>query len=215
MENLNLQKIDFNTPSNFNINTYSYWSIKSQVNRDYVTIASAFTKDEVKDIIKLGKSFKFDQSKTADGNSFSDVRKSYNSWIPPSTITEKLYDKISKLILNVNENFFDFNLISLEHLQYTEYDEEYNGEYKMHVDMFRDPPTPNNHRKLSFSIQLTDPETYEGGELVFYSSNETQIADKSIGSITFFPSYILHQVKPVTKGCRNCLVGWVSGPKFR
>jgi PKHD-type hydroxylase len=30
-----------------------------------------------------------------------------------------------------------------------------------------------------------------------------------------FPSYVLHRVKPVTKGTRNSLVAWISGPEFK
>ena len=38
---------------------------------------------------------------------------------------------------------------------------------------------------------------------------------KNRGTAIFFPSYVLHEVKPVTKGLRYSLVIWVTGPKFK
>jgi PKHD-type hydroxylase len=31
----------------------------------------------------------------------------------------------------------------------------------------------------------------------------------------FFPSFMLHEVKPVTEGLRKSIVVWVEGPKFK
>ena len=81
--------------------------------------------------------------------------------------------------------------------------------------MFDAPSIPNMHRKLSFSIQLTNPDLYEGGDLNIYKEKTPIQASRALGTINFFPSYVLHRVTPVTKGYRNCLVGWVSGPKFK
>ena len=35
------------------------------------------------------------------------------------------------------------------------------------------------------------------------------------GSIIIFPSFVYHQVTPVTRGLRQSLVGWIAGPTFR
>ena len=35
------------------------------------------------------------------------------------------------------------------------------------------------------------------------------------GDLILFPSYTLHEVKPVTKGERNSLVAWVTGKPFK
>ena len=37
----------------------------------------------------------------------------------------------------------------------------------------------------------------------------------SRGNLVAFPSYVLHQVTPVTSGIRKSLVAWGAGPKFR
>ena len=70
-------------------------------------------------------------------------------------------------------------------------------------------------RKLSISIQLTDPTKYEGGDLNLYWSDDPVTMKNNKGSLFIFPSYMLHEVTPVTKGERNSLVCWVNGPQFK
>jgi PKHD-type hydroxylase len=40
-------------------------------------------------------------------------------------------------------------------------------------------------------------------------------ANKSRGTVTMFPSYLLHRVTPVTSGERYSLTIWAHGPAFR
>ena len=54
-----------------------------------------------------------------------------------------------------------------------------------------------------------------GGDLKFFEDNTGSIAVKQQGTLILFPSYVLHQVTPVTKGERNSLVAWVTGDKFK
>ena len=71
-------------------------------------------------------------------------------------------------------------------------------------------------RKLSLVMQLSDPEEYEGGELQIMVGGEKPISiNKQKGLVVVFPSWAVHQVTPVTKGLRQSLVAWVSGPNFR
>lgn len=212
-ENLNLPDIDFSQPPELLITKYSFWSLKDDSLNEYRCLENSFDKNECLEIIKIGKVFDVQQSKTGDGRSFSDKRKSYNSWIPPSEISNWIYVKLQNFIEIANKHF-QFDLHSLENLQFTEYSENYEGNYGPHIDKFPNPTSPNSHRKLSFSVQLTEPTMYEGGDLKIYDGNYI-LANKSIGAINFFPSYVLHEVTPVTKGTRYCLVGWVSGPKFK
>ena len=214
MKNLVLPEIDLSKPPEFNDHKFSFWNLVDDTNHDYVCFESAFKPKEVNEIIKLGRSFSFNQSLTADGTGHSDIRRSFNSWIPPCNVSKTLYIRIQKLVEEANE-FFGYDLHSLENLQYTEYEEDYNGHYDMHKDQFKSSKLPGFHRKLSFSIQLTEPSLYEGGDLLLYGEKTPVVANKSLGTINFFPSFMLHQVTPLTTGYRNCLVGWVSGPKFK
>ena len=80
----------------------------------------------------------------------------------------------------------------------------------------------NKIRKLSLTINLNLPGEYEGGNLKFdfgpHSTGNryhecTEIRPQ--GSIIIFPSYIYHQVTPVTKGTRYSLVLWTLGKPFK
>jgi PKHD-type hydroxylase len=70
-------------------------------------------------------------------------------------------------------------------------------------------------RKLSFSLLLSDDDAYEGGDLLIHIGEKPQHTKRKKGTIIFFPSYMLHEVTEVTKGTRQALVGWVTGPAFR
>ena len=102
-------------------------------------------------------------------------------------------------------------------MQFSEYTEEKGGFYSKHRDCGIKQSMENyvDIRKLSFTIQLTDENEYEGGELIFYHDNKEKKAPKSKGTIIFFESDISHEVTPVTKGVRHSLVSWVQGPNLR
>ena len=68
----------------------------------------------------------------------------------------------------------------------------------------------NKVRKLSMVAFLSDD--YEGGELEI--ENDTPMT-KEAGNLIFFPSFISHQVKPVTSGERFSLSNWFLGPPFK
>ena len=87
-------------------------------------------------------------------------------------------------------------------------------------------PEPHNVgkvRKLSVTINLNEPGEYEGGLLNFdYGPHSTDgerykecTEIKPQGSIIVFPSFLHHQVTPVTKGTRYSLVLWITGRPFR
>ena len=72
-------------------------------------------------------------------------------------------------------------------------------------------------RKLSMTVQLSDPNTYEGGNFYFYNGHkdETEPEIQEQGSILVFDSRMWHRVSPVTKGVRYSLVSWILGPRFQ
>ena len=138
-------------------------------------------------------------------------------WIRLNENTNWLFKKIIDKIIDVNGRNFDLQLKFLEDLQFSEYTEEKRGFYSKHRDCGIKKSLDNyvDIRKLSFTIQLTDENEYEGGELIFYFDEKEKKAPKSKGTIVFFESDILHEVTPVTKGVRHSLVSWVQGPNLR
>jgi PKHD-type hydroxylase len=146
------------------------------------------------------------------------IRQSVIKWIELNPDTNWLYKKLISQIHKVNQENFDYILKFVENLQFTEYNEGQQGFYSKHDDCGNSSRLENfvDIRKLSFTIQLSNPEDYEGGELVMYNNADKEfIVPKTKGTIIFFQSNILHEVKPVKKGTRYALVSWVQGPNLR
>lgn len=169
-------------------------------------------------IKKDKKPFTFDYCiKNPNMDNVPRVRQSVLKWILLNKDTNWLYKKIILQIHKVNQENFDYILKFVEDLQLTEYNENQKGFYSKHTDCDNSSSLENfvDIRKLSFTIQLSNPDEYEGGELILYNNNGEFIAPKTKGTIIFFQSNIFHEVKPVKKGTRYSLVSWVQGPNLR
>jgi PKHD-type hydroxylase len=99
-------------------------------------------------------------------------------------------------------------------MQYTVYESDTQGHYTWHQDTGVNL-TDLAPRKLSMVLQLSDPSEYEGGNLQVMTEISPQTVKKQRGLVAVFPSYVLHQVTPVTQGTRQSLVAWISGPQFK
>ena len=191
----------------------SSWNFELDQINFYASCANAFSKKECQTIIDIAKNKGLIKGKTFTDDKIKSVRDSKISWLYPVDGIDWVFKKVTDITLNVNERFFKFDLFGInEGFQFTNY-EAPSGKYGKHVDRRLNTPV----RKLSISIQLTNPEEYEGGELKLYDGDdeEASIMDKTQGSLILFPSYVLHEVMPVTKGERNSLVTWVTGKQFK
>jgi predicted 2-oxoglutarate/Fe(II)-dependent dioxygenase YbiX len=83
------------------------------------------------------------------------------------------------------------------------------GRFDWHRDDYGD-----GDRALSLTLQLSDPDDYEGGRLVINSPDGSRrvIAERTLGALNCFRSQCLHAVAPVTRGERAALVQWHPGP---
>jgi PKHD-type hydroxylase len=63
---------------------------------------------------------------------------------------------------------------------------------------------------VSFTIFLSPPESYEGGELTIESIEDERTFKLESGSIVLYPSSFLHRVETVTAGERLVCVGWIQ-----
>ena len=174
----------------------------------YAYCENVFTKEECNKIIKIAKQKGLVKGTTKNK---SNVRASKICWLYPSDNLEFAYRKITDVVLELNKKFFQFDIFGLnEGLQFTNYKAP-SDKYDKHIDRAYEFLV----RKLSISIQLTDPKEYEGGELILYEDEKGIEMKKEQGTLVIFPSFILHEVKPVTKGERNSLVAWVTGNQFK
>ena len=70
-------------------------------------------------------------------------------------------------------------------------------------------------RKLSFVLQLSDPTTYDGGDVMLHNINTDTDGFRQQGTLIVFPSYWLNRITPVTRGVRHFITGWIHGHSFR
>jgi PKHD-type hydroxylase len=112
-------------------------------------------------------------------------------------------------VLEINDEVFRFRVVGVEEpirvLCYRGASADHQVE---HVDLGPIHPL----RKLAFSILLTDPAEFTGGDLVF-SGTPFERA-RAQGTLTVFPSFLPHRVAPMESGERHVIVGWLLGPTF-
>lgn len=195
------------------------WCLQTHEVNAYCWYSGVFTSEEIDKIADLSEVLFLEKAKVGGSDSkersevvAEDVRKTTIGWIPIKGDCEWIYRRLTDITNEANKKWFDFDLRHIEGLQFTLYEKDMY--YTKHVDtMYQSIGL--YPRKLSFSLQLTDPSEYEGGDLLIHNGHEPIIAEKEKGSITFFPSYTLHEVTPITRGVRKSLVGWVRGPLFK
>lgn len=79
--------------------------------------------------------------------------------------------------------------------------------YGAHVDA---PYVDGIRTDLSFTLFLSDPATYDGGDLVIDSAGAEDVIKLRAGSLALYPSTSLHRVTEVTRGERLACVGWIK-----
>jgi len=157
---------------------------------------------------------------SADINSRLDVqiRRSKIRWLSAAMPDFKdLCLDIEDMFKEANRRAFGAELWHIHEIQFTKYDSTDEGFYNWHNDVLWESPNCA-HRKLSMSIQLSDPLDYEGGNLEIqplYLDPPEPTTLRKQGNVIVFPSFLMHRVTPVTKGTRYSLVAWMEGPKWK
>jgi PKHD-type hydroxylase len=186
-----------------------------------IVCEKAFTPEELDRIVQIGDGLTHQKAVLAgEGWQESEetraradrIRITRTAAIRGSAETKWLYDRIYAIIRTTNERVFQFELQAFsEPFQYT----VYHGTEGAHYDWHIDSGLKKAQRKLSLSLQLSDPADYDGCDLQFHASQQIETAPRDRGTAIVFPSYTLHRVSPITGGTRKALVVWVYGPKFK
>ena len=180
------------------------------------TTGSIFTPQQCQMVINKGMSLKKEEAAVGTGQRPGgniDFKKRITtiSWIPFKDMPE-MYKDIESTMLKANNNHFGFEGMQLtEPAQFTHYLE--GGFYDWHMDNDVQGKHQQPVRKISMTLLLSDPSTFEGGELEFMSKGKK--AKLKQGQAIFFASWLQHRVKPVTRGERKSLVMWFGGPSFK
>ena len=176
-----------------------------------------------------------------------DIRASRIAWLND----ESVFDCIRPFVHSANEQAgWRLDIRQVEQIQFTKYgiDQHYhwhidgqcdhhaskvlsrpqdyaNKGQVMPITETHDPRHVGLCRKLSVTVNLSDPNDYDGGDLWLTkhpqdsSINELEtftnpnFRDK--GAVVVFPSWVRHRVTPVTRGTRYSAVVWFNGPPIR
>ena len=193
--------------------------------------------EDVVDIIEKDLSIKFDpemgDSRLMGDALNKDKRNSQNAWVPTNHwLGGFMWHYISRAN---RENFlYDLRCIDGESMQYTQYDvgQFYSWHNDAGIAGAYKPATVGNRsdglaqdfvnenielvRKLSFVLQLSDPDDYEGGNLqLLDEGGATYFAPRKRGTVILFDSRTQHRVLPVKSGLRKSIVGWTVGPRWK
>ncbi len=148
----------------------------------------------------------------------SESRKTRHTFIEPGHWAGSLVSHFAHLA----NQLWRFDVSGLGTLSILRYEES--GRFDWHIDALTYDTTDYGalgtglERKVSVTVNLTDPADYTGGDLEFMNATGQRLAQPQLreqGSVIVFPSTVGHQVTPVTTGVRYALVGWMVGPPLR
>lgn len=170
-------------------------------------IEEAFSAAELEQLERQCASVACEPGATTSGD--RRVRECRVAWLRNDATFGWLFQRLHGLAHHVNAHY-RFDLWGLaEAVQYTVYED--GGHFDWHVD---DGVYGKLPRKLSITVQLSEAESYEGGDLEIWGELRHS-ATRTSGSLVAFPSYTLHRITPITRGLRRSLVAWITGPQFR
>ncbi len=178
--------------------------------------SDAFTTAEMDQIEAYGDQLAADEATIAESSALDVVREKIRvtrtAWLFPTPESKWIYDRLQRVVRNLNDRVYQFDLSGFsEPFQYSVYHGSESGHYDWHVDQGNLP----TRRKLSISVQISDPSLYEGCDLQFHGGHRIETGPRDRGAVIAFPSYVLHRVTPCTKGIRKALVAWTTGAQFK
>lgn len=193
--------------------------------------------EEIVDIIEKDLSINYDSSMSESylygGEVNKEKRNSKNTWVPSEHwISGFMWHYITRAN---RENFlYDLRCIDGESLQYTQYGpgEFYSWHNDAGIASAYKPESVGNRmggksddfinentelvRKLSFVLQLSHPDDYEGGNLqLLDETGKSYFAPRKRGTVILFDSRTQHRVLRVKSGLRKSIVGWTVGPRWK
>lgn len=180
---------------------------------DYAWFSNFFNAEEIENIrslwtddaaINAAVNASIGQKETRD-----DLRRSKIMFIKPGA-NDWVYDRLSQACIQINGNRYKFDITGFQtELQLANYGK---GDF---FDWHMDFSAAESNRKLSITVQLSDPDEYEGGDLQFMINQNIVNAPREKGTAIIFPSFALHRVTPITSGSRKSIVGWIAGPPYK
>ncbi|CAN5198433.1 Fe2+-dependent dioxygenase [soil metagenome] len=173
-------------------------------------IPGVFTPDEVAALRET-----LDAGPWADGNATSGHQSALakvNRQLPEDCAEALEIGLVVRQALEANPMFVS---AALPHTIYPPLFNRYEGgdAFGLHVDTAIRQKRGGSVRirsDLSATLFLSDPETYDGGELTIEAAYGDQSVKLPAGDMVLYPSRSLHRVTPVTRGARVSCFFWLQ-----
>jgi predicted 2-oxoglutarate/Fe(II)-dependent dioxygenase YbiX len=122
------------------------------------------------------------------------------------------FDPIRIITKQANEEIYDFRLLGIIDQDFPQIHRYSEGDYyDLHLELSPMATT----RKLTFIVNLSDSESYEGGNIEFLNTDTSEADLNEQGSILIFPSFLPYKITEVTKGNKDIIIGNIHGAVFR
>ena len=115
--------------------------------------------------------------------------------------------KVVNHLMDISHNFYNQHINHVEPVQFTRYGVL--NHYGWHMDSGFADEGDKTSRIISASVELDDPKSYGYGGLEFRDHPNPRPNVRK-GTITCFPSLIIHRARPVFWGSRSSLVLWAG-----
>ena len=171
-------------------------------------IPGVFTPDEVATLRA-----RLDAGPWADGNVTSGHQSAtakVNRQLPEDSAEAREVGALVQQALNANPMFVS---AALPHTVFPPLFNRYEGgeHFDVHVDNAIRQRGPTRIRSdLSATLFLSEPENYDGGELIIEEMYGPQSVKLPAGDLVLYPSKSLHRVTPVTRGARVASFFWIQ-----
>ena len=185
---------------------------------DFYYYPKYFTDEKIEaihEMIRRG-GYKFEKGGTGSGKEKQDQYYSNNrdiAYVPGDPNSWWLYNELEKCVIEANVRLFQFDIHHVtDPLHYVIYPtpnqpdktgqtRSAGGYLDWHMDIGLGEV---NRRKLATTVQLSDPNDYEGGDFqVWYGGSENFITlPREKGDVLIMPTFYLHNITPITRGER-------------
>ena len=181
----------------------------AKVPTTYLALPEAFTAEECDRIVELAVTGRAEPGPIWGGDSYGvyrDLRDVHSSFLGRDDGAGWLFERLDALFATAADTFsLPVDPVE-EDIQILRY--EVGCHFKTwHTDAGRDR---HDRRRISMSVELSEREAYDGGELEIVPERLGRPRTLPRGAAQIFPSRCLHRVTPVTRGTRWSLVAWTG-----
>ena len=196
------------------LNGQSASSTRRNVMIQIHSISAAFSAEDCARITQMAETAPAQDAGLVRNATDHNLRRADLVWLDDVAEADWVMDRIITLVRDANRQIYGYDLTDFsESAQVARYGADREGHFDWHSDIGDGRLAAR--RKLTMVVQLSEPSAYSGGALELMPGAGVFTADTAQGTATFFPSFVLHRVTPVTEGERRSLTIWCHGPAFR